>query len=134
MRHYHAIGEGGVTPLDERFPTARGGDMEASQKDAQRMGRIQSEALDIVTEHGWDQVHFGYDPKSERPFFIDIPGPGGGRIYETSRRWRTTGRGARSGARAWPKPRGGTLEAGRRRRRSRPRSDRAHGRGRGGPG
>jgi hypothetical protein len=78
IRHNHTVGLERVTSHVNRYPTGSGGDLGRARSTALRTGRIQSEAIDIVTEHGAQEIHFGYDPGASRPFFVDLPlGPTG---------------------------------------------------------
>lgn len=81
VRHYHAVGADGLTPIKYRYPSGIGGDMTGAKSVAMTDGRMQLEVLDIVTENGREKVYFGYDPESSR-YFIGRPTKGGPGHFE----------------------------------------------------
>jgi hypothetical protein len=83
VKHNHPVGEGGVTPMHERFPSGAGGDLAAAAQDAIAAGKPHSESIDVTTETGPQEIHYGYDPASESPYWVDVPGPDGARIKES---------------------------------------------------
>lgn len=86
VKHNHPVSsETGVTPPHDRFPSGAGGDLAGAAAEGQASGQPHSESIDIVTENGPDQVHYGYDPTQERPYWVDVPGPGGTRTREQFR-------------------------------------------------
>jgi hypothetical protein len=75
VRHTHGIDlDTGVTRIQHRLPTGKGGDLEATMREAQRFGRSQSETLDIRTQRGDTEIRYGYDVKTKEPFWIHLPG------------------------------------------------------------
>jgi hypothetical protein len=82
VKHNHPVGEGGVTPSHERFPSGHGGDLAQAQVDAMLDGTPHGSSIDITTESGPVEIRYGYDPGADKPFWIDMPGPGGTRVPE----------------------------------------------------
>lgn len=87
VRHYHPVGPDGITPRHGRY--ASGVDLVATRHDALRTGRPRSHTIDIVTEHGRQEIWYGYDPTVKpslwnlwqgRPFWFEFRGPGGTRM------------------------------------------------------
>jgi glutaminase-like protein len=52
-----------------------GGDMTGARNIALRDGVMHTETLDIRTEHGRQEVSFGYEPGVSEPYFICLEGP-----------------------------------------------------------
>jgi hypothetical protein len=85
VRHYHPVRDGGVTPPLGRYPSGMGGDMSAVRAEALRNRQIHAETLDIRTENGRQEVHFGYEPGAAEPYFVGIEQPGGGHEFHRFR-------------------------------------------------
>lgn len=86
VRHSHPV-KGGVTEPHGRLPSGRG-DIGGAERIARSTGKPARETLDIVTEAGAQEVHYGYDPGAEKPYWVDAPRPDGTRVKE---RFRTLG-------------------------------------------
>ena len=80
VKHNHPIDETGLTPVRDRYPSGRGGDLGGAIDEAAAYGQAETKTIDIVTERGAEQILYGYDPAAEKPIWVDIPGPTGERV------------------------------------------------------
>ncbi len=86
VRHTHPIEPlTRVTPPEQRFPSGAGGDLAAAAQDAAASGQPHAESVDIVTERGAEQIHYGCDPHAERPYWVDYPDAAGLRVPQDFR-------------------------------------------------
>jgi hypothetical protein len=75
------------------LPSGRGGDLTVAFDEASQTGRPVEHTIDIVTEHGHEQIRYGYDPTSDRPFWVEVPDGAGGarrqpfRSFEAYHEW-----------------------------------------------
>lgn len=84
VEHSHTVHpRTGLTPRWERFPSALGGDFEATVEASRAAGDVPvAERLGIVTERGPETVHFGYTPDDRLPFWVTYPGADGNPVTE----------------------------------------------------
>jgi hypothetical protein len=85
VEHYHPVGEAGVTPPHDRYPSGAGGDLDGAAQEARASGEPHQASIDIVTESGPDRIQYGYDPTAERPYWVDVPGANGTRVRQSFR-------------------------------------------------
>ena len=69
--HFHPPDTTGATPVEQRYPSGRGGDFERARADSSAAGGRAVEAeLTFWTEDGEQQVVYGYDRSRSKPYWL----------------------------------------------------------------
>jgi Bacterial toxin 4/Annexin len=78
--HTHPINPAtGVVDPVNMLPSGANGDMGVMYGEALGTGEARSSRIDYTTADGPGHTDFGYDPKADQPFWVDMPDGAGGR-------------------------------------------------------